>query len=147
LCGKELEHDFVDLGTSPLYESFVPADKLDGLESYFPPRTYVCDSCFLVQLKEYVSPDDIFREYAYFSSYSTSWVEHARTYCGMIKERLALGPESLAVALASNDGYLLQHFLWASPRAGARSASSAPVREPVSKWALFHFGVVTLAPS
>ena len=111
LCGKELEHDFVDLGMSPLCESFVPADKLDGLEPYFPLHTYVCDTCFLVQLKEYVSPGDIFREYAYFSSYSTSWVEHARAYCAMIKERLALGPNSLVVELASNDGYLLQHFL------------------------------------
>jgi SAM-dependent methyltransferase len=111
LCGSELQHDFVDLGMSPLCESFVPADKLDGLEPYFPLHAYVCDSCFLVQLKEYVSPDDIFREYAYFSSYSTSWVEHARTYCVMIKERLGLDSDSLVVELASNDGYLLQHFL------------------------------------
>ena len=111
LCSKELKHDFVDLGMSPLCESFLPADRLDGLEPFFPLHTYVCDSCLLVQLKEYVTPDEIFREYAYFSSYSTSWVEHARKYCVMIKERLDLGADSLVVELASNDGYLLQHFL------------------------------------
>jgi SAM-dependent methyltransferase len=111
MCGKELAHSFVDLGMHPLCESFVPADKLDGMEPFFPLHTYVCDSCFLVQLKEYVSPDEIFTEYAYFSSYSTSWVEHARSYCHMIKDRLDLGGDSLVVELASNDGYLLQHFL------------------------------------
>lgn len=111
MCGKELQYSFVDLGMHPLCESFVPADKLDGMEPFFPLHTYVCDSCFLVQLKEYVSPDEIFTEYAYFSSYSTSWVAHARAYCHMIKERLELGGDSLVVELASNDGYLLQHFL------------------------------------
>jgi SAM-dependent methyltransferase len=133
LCGEELKHDFVDLGMSPLCESFLPADKLDGLEPYFPLHTYVCDSCFLVQLKEYVSPDDIFREYAYFSSYSTSWVEHARTYCVMIKERLGLGPDSLVVELASNDGYLLQHFLpLGVPVLGIEPAENV-AREAVAK--------------
>jgi SAM-dependent methyltransferase len=111
MCGKELAHSFVDLGMHPLCESFVPADRLDGMEPFFPLHTYVCDICFLVQLKEYVSPDEIFTEYAYFSSYSTSWVEHARSYCHMIKDRLDLGGDSLVVELASNDGYLLQHFL------------------------------------
>lgn len=111
LCGKELAHDFVDLGMSPLCESFLRADQVDHAEPFFPLHAYVCDDCFLVQLKEYVSPSDIFREYAYFSSYSTSWVEHARRYCAMIKDRLGLGSESLVVELASNDGYLLQHFL------------------------------------
>jgi len=111
MCGKELQHSFVDLGMHPLCESFVPADKLDGMEPFFPLHTYVCDSCFLVQLKEYVSPDEIFTEYAYFSSFSTSWVAHARAYCHMIKDRLGLDGDSLVVELASNDGYLLQHFL------------------------------------
>lgn len=111
LCGKDLRHSFVDLGMSPLCESFVAADKLDAMEPFFPLHAYVCDSCFLVQLKEYVSPGEIFSEYAYFSSYSTTWVAHARAYCHMIKERLGLGSDSLVVELASNDGYLLQHFL------------------------------------
>ena len=96
---------------TPLCESFLPAAQLNQMEPYYPLHALVCEKCFLVQLQEYVSPDHIFTEYAYFSSYSTSWVEHARLYCHMIKERLGLGRDSLAVELASNDGYLLQHFL------------------------------------
>ncbi|MFV0295577.1 MAG: methyltransferase domain-containing protein, partial [Hyphomicrobiaceae bacterium] len=111
LCGKPLEHTFVDLGTSPLCESFLEARHLDQMEPTYPLRAMVCDACFLVQLNAYVSPEHIFSEYAYFSSYSTSWVEHARRYVDMITERLALGRDSLVVELASNDGYLLQHFL------------------------------------
>ncbi|HUB63561.1 MAG TPA: class I SAM-dependent methyltransferase [Methylocella sp.] len=111
LCGGTLEHTFVNLGVSPLCESFLAADELDAMEPFFPLHVLVCDQCFLVQLREYVSPRHIFTEYAYFSSYSTSWVAHAKTYCEMIKDRLGLGAESLAVELASNDGYLLQHFL------------------------------------
>jgi SAM-dependent methyltransferase len=111
LCGGGLEHSFVDLGMSPLCESFLAPAQLDIMEPYFPLHALVCGQCFLVQLKEYVSPEQIFGEYAYFSSYSTSWVAHAEAYCAMIKERLSLGPDSLVVELASNDGYLLQHFL------------------------------------
>jgi len=111
LCGGGLEHTFVDLGMSPLCESFLAPGQLDTMEPYFPLHALVCGTCFLVQLKEYVSPEQIFGEYAYFSSYSTSWVAHARAYCAMIKQRLDLGPDSLVVELASNDGYLLQHFL------------------------------------
>src|SRR6266404_5236631 len=109
-CRQSLHHTFVDLGMSPLCESFVAPDKLDAMEPYYPLHVFVCERCFLVQLKEYVSPEHIFSDYAYLSSYSTSWVAHAKTYCGMIKERLGLGAESLVVELASNDGYLLQHF-------------------------------------
>lgn len=111
LCKAELKHTVVDLGMSPLCESFVPASAKDAMEPFYPLHTLVCEECFLVQLGEYVSPDEIFHEYAYFSSYSTSWVAHAKAYCGMIKDRLGLGADSLAVELASNDGYLLQHFL------------------------------------
>lgn len=111
LCGSPVERTFVDLGMSPLCESFVPADKADAMEPFFPLHALVCGDCFLVQLKEYVSPENIFEEYAYFSSYSTSWVEHARKYCVAIKDRLGLNQDSLVVELASNDGYLLQHFL------------------------------------
>jgi hypothetical protein len=111
LCGGELEHTFVDLGMSPLCESFRTPSQLDTMEPYFPLHALICETCFLVQLKAYVSPEQIFGEYAYFSSYSTSWVAHAKAYCAMIKERLGLGPDSLVVELASNDGYLLQHFL------------------------------------
>jgi SAM-dependent methyltransferase len=110
LCGGGLEHSFVDLGMSPLCESFLAPEQLDAMEPYFPLHALVCGNCFLVQLGEYVSPEHIFREYAYFSSYSTTWVAHAQAYCNKIAKRLNLGPDSLAVELASNDGYLLQHF-------------------------------------
>jgi len=110
LCGHGLEHSFVDLGMSPLCESFLTPDQLDAMEPYFPLHAFVCQECFLVQLKEYVSPEHIFQEYAYFSSYSTTWVAHAKAYCDMVTRRFALGPDSLVVELASNDGYLLQHF-------------------------------------
>jgi hypothetical protein len=96
---------------SPLCESFLAADELDQREVYYPLRVMVCAECFLVQLKKYVAPEHIFSTYAYFSSYSTSWVAHARDYCDMIERRLALGPRSFVVELGSNDGYLLQHFL------------------------------------
>jgi SAM-dependent methyltransferase len=111
LCGERLEDSFVNLGMSPLCESIVTIDQLDAMERFFPLHVLVCRNCFLVQLKEYVSAEEIFTEYDYFSSYSTSWVAHARVYCEMIKDRLGLGPKSLVVELASNDGYLLQHFL------------------------------------
>ncbi|HLO78216.1 MAG TPA: class I SAM-dependent methyltransferase [Magnetospirillum sp.] len=110
LCGAALRHTMVDLGMSPLCESFLPASKLDAMEPYFPLRVLVCDQCFLVQLREYVSPDHIFSDYAYFSSYSTSWVAHAKAYCEAVTRRFGLGAGSLVVELASNDGYLLQHF-------------------------------------
>ena len=82
-----------------------------GRESYYPLHVRVCDTCWLVQLPEFVSPAHIFTEYAYFSSYSTSWVAHARSYCELMKSRLALRPDSFIVELGSNDGYLLQHFV------------------------------------
>jgi SAM-dependent methyltransferase len=111
-CGAPLVHEVVDLGMSPPCESFLAADELDRAETFHPLRVLVCDRCWLVQLREYVSAEEIFgREYAYFSSYSTSWVEHARRYCVAMRERLGLGPDSLVVELASNDGYLLKHFL------------------------------------
>ena len=109
-CKTPLHFTFVDLGMSPLCESYVSADKLNSMEPFYPLRVYVCEKCFLVQLDEYVSPAEIFTEYAYFSSYADSWVEHARRYAEMMTSRFALGPNSLVVELASNDGYLLQHF-------------------------------------
>jgi SAM-dependent methyltransferase len=96
---------------SPLCESYRTADQIDEMEPYYPLHAMVCEECFLVQLQEYVNPESIFTEYAYFSSYSTSWVEHARRYCEKITARLRLGPNSRVYEIASNDGYLLQHFL------------------------------------
>ena len=109
-CQQPLNHTFIDLGMSPLCESFIPPDRLDAMEPYYPLHVLICENCLLVQLREYVSPEHIFSDYAYFSSYSTSWVAHAKNYCAMIKERLRLDAESLVVEIASNDGYLLQHF-------------------------------------
>jgi SAM-dependent methyltransferase len=110
-CGQTLQHTVVDLGMSPLCERFLLETQLGMPESYYPLRVRVCDACWLVQLPEFVSPAHIFTEYAYFSSYSTSWVAHAKAYCEMIRSRLGLRPNSLVVELGSNDGYLLQHFL------------------------------------
>ena len=110
-CGAALTHTLVDLGTSPLCESFLAADQLDAMEPFYPLHVRVCPACLLVQLPAYVAPEAIFREYAYFSAYSDSWVEHSRRYVEAISERLGLGPASYVVELASNDGYLLQHFV------------------------------------
>jgi 2-polyprenyl-3-methyl-5-hydroxy-6-metoxy-1,4-benzoquinol methylase len=101
----------VDLGMSPLCESFLAADELDRMEPFYPLNVRICDECLLVQLPEYVAPEAIFTEYAYFSSYSDSFVQHAADYVDQVVERLGLDEESVVVELASNDGYLLQHFV------------------------------------
>ncbi|MGH9970456.1 MAG: methyltransferase domain-containing protein [Pyrinomonadaceae bacterium] len=110
-CGSSLKHTFVDLGMSPLCESYLTADQLNQMEPFYPLHVKVCEKCYLVQLEEYVSADHIFSEYAYFSSYSDSWLKHASDYVDVISDRLNLGAGSLAVELASNDGYLLQYFV------------------------------------
>jgi hypothetical protein len=111
LCGAELTETFVDLGMSPLCESYVPADKVDAAETFYPLHVRICRECLLVQLPAYVAGEDIFSDYLYFSSYSTSWVEHARRYAVAMTEKLGLTAESLVAEVASNDGYLLQHFV------------------------------------
>jgi hypothetical protein len=111
VCGAELTFTVVDLGMSPPCQSVVPPDRLETMERFYPLHVRVCDSCFLVQLPAFVAPSDLFTEYAYFSGYSTSWVEHARRYVWMIRSRLELGSTDLVIELASNDGYLLQHFV------------------------------------
>lgn len=110
-CGTTLQHTFVDLGMSPLCESFLSHNKLNHMEPFYPLHAYVCDSCFLVQLEQYVSPEEIFTEYAYFSSYSDSWLEHCRKYSEMIISRLNLNDHSRVMELGSNDGNLLQYFV------------------------------------
>src|SRR5215211_2654073 len=110
-CGTALRHTFVDLGTSPLCESYVPADRLNHAEPFYKLHVYVCEKCFLVQLEEFVSPENIFTEYAYCSSYSETWIERMRRYAEQVTERLGLGPHSRVVEVGSNDGYLLQHFV------------------------------------
>jgi len=111
VCGAAVRETVVDLGMSPLCESYVPEEALNKMEPFFPLHVTVCGTCWLVQLDEYVAPEHIFTEYAYFSSFSTAWLKHAEDYTAMITERLKLGPSSLAVELASNDGYLLQYFV------------------------------------
>ncbi|MEQ1710903.1 MAG: methyltransferase domain-containing protein, partial [Hyphomicrobium sp.] len=110
VCGAKFEHTVVDLGVTPLCESFLAADEINRMEPFYPLHARVCGDCFLVQIDQYVAPAHIFTEYAYFSSYSTSWVAHAKAYVEAIVPRLSLGAGSMAVELASNDGYLLQHF-------------------------------------
>jgi len=110
-CGAELHHRVVDLGMSPLCESYVPQERLDAMEPFYPLNVWVCQECLLVQLNQYVHADEIFSEYAYFSSFSTAWLKHAEDYVSMITGRLGLNEKSLAVELASNDGYLLQYFV------------------------------------
>jgi len=109
-CAAPLETTFVDLGMSPPSESFVPAERLNHMEPFYPLHAWVCGSCFLVQLEEYVSPAEIFTEYAYFSSYASSWVKHAEDYVEAMVAGLGLDSRSFVVELASNDGYLLQFF-------------------------------------
>jgi SAM-dependent methyltransferase len=110
-CATTLSYTLVDLGMSPLCESYVSVEKANQMEPFYPLHVYVCDSCYLAQLEQYVSAEEIFTEYAYFSSYSDSWLEHAKRYTDMIVGRFALGGRSLVMELASNDGYLLQYFV------------------------------------
>ncbi len=110
-CGTDLKHTLVDLGLSPLANSYVPLDQADQTDPSYPLHARVCSNCFLVQVDDVVPPSDIFSHYAYFSSYSSSWVEHARDYSETATERLGLGEDSFVVEVASNDGYLLQHFV------------------------------------
>jgi hypothetical protein len=110
-CAAPMSTTFVDLGMSPLCQTHIEPVQLNHMERFYPLHAWVCDNCFLVQLEEYVAPDDIFSDYAYFSSYSESWVEHARRYAEAMIARLRLGSRSLVMEIASNDGYLLQHFV------------------------------------
>lgn len=110
-CGAALQRTFVDLGMMPLAQNFLRADQLDDMEPFFPLHAHVCAECLLVQLKEYVAPDDIFSDYAYFSSFSDSWLAHARAYCEQMIQRFDLGQKSQVVEIASNDGYLLRNFV------------------------------------
>jgi SAM-dependent methyltransferase len=110
LCGAPLTRTFVDLGMSPLCESYVSEERLDDAEVFYPLHVRLCDACLLVQLPAYVCGEHIYSDYAYFSSYSDSWVAHAKRYAEAMIGRLDLTPDSLVTEVASNDGYLLQHF-------------------------------------
>jgi SAM-dependent methyltransferase len=110
-CGAALEDRVVDLGMSPLCERYVTEVGLNEMEPFYPLQVWVCRACLLVQIDEYVGAAELFSDYPYFSSYSTSWLEHCERYVEMIVHRLGLGPESFVIELASNDGYLLQYFV------------------------------------
>ncbi|MDA9491939.1 class I SAM-dependent methyltransferase [Bradyrhizobium sp. CCBAU 11361] len=110
-CSAPLERVFIDLGMSPLANSYLRNEKAKQDERFFPLRAYVCGECFLVQLEEWEAPENIFGDYAYFSSYSDSWLQHAKSYVNRVIERFGLGANSKVVEIASNDGYLLQYFV------------------------------------
>ena len=109
-CGSALEHIFVDLGVSPLVQSFLSSDQLNQMEPFYPLQVFVCGKCFLVQLQEFVAPKDIFSDYLYFASYSDSWLAHAKRYTEDMVQRFPISESSLVIEIASNDGYLLQYF-------------------------------------
>ena len=110
-CGAGLQRTFVDLGMSPLCETYPAAAALNSGETYYPLHVYVCERCWLVQLEEYESAENIFSDYAYFASFSDSWLKHCEKYCGLMESRFGLGKQSFVVEVASNDGYLLQYFV------------------------------------
>ncbi len=110
-CVSELATTFIDLGMSPLCQTHIAPESLDRMEPFYPLHAYVCGRCFLVQLRDFVAPAEIFTDYAYLSSYSDSWVEHARRYTVQMRERFGIDSGSLVMEIASNDGYLLQHFV------------------------------------
>jgi SAM-dependent methyltransferase len=109
-CALPLEHVFADLGMSPLANSYLAPDQLAAMEPFYPLRAWVCSGCLLVQLEEFETPDRIFSDYAYFSSYSTTWLEHSKDYVDQMTSRFGLDESSHVVELASKDGYLLQYF-------------------------------------
>ena len=110
-CGSKLEHTFVDLGMSPLVQSFISAEQMNQMEPFYPLQVFVCGTCFLVQLPEFVAPENIFSDYLYFASFSDSWLAHAKKYTDSMVERFPIDAKSLVVEIASNDGYLLQYFV------------------------------------
>ena len=111
-CGAPLRHTFLDLGVQPLANSFLTREQLErGKEKRFPLHARVCSDCLLVQVDEAVSPEEIFSDYAYFSSYSETWLDHAARFAGLVRERLGLDASSLVIEVASNDGYLLRNFV------------------------------------
>src|SRR4030042_2302456 len=109
-CGTELKHTFIDLGISPLANSYLKGEDLDRMEPHYPLCVYVCERCYLVHLPVFESPESIFSDYAYFSSYSDSWLKHAKNYTDLMVERFGFDSKSQVVEIASNDGYLLQYF-------------------------------------
>jgi 2-polyprenyl-3-methyl-5-hydroxy-6-metoxy-1,4-benzoquinol methylase len=109
-CGTNLQHIFCDLGMSPISNAYLKPEQLQLMEPFYPLCAYVCQSCYLVQLQAFQSPQSIFGDYAYFSSYSDSWLEHASAYTDYMVKRFGFNSSHSVVEIASNDGYLLQYF-------------------------------------
>ncbi len=111
-CGCILHQTFAELGMSPIANDYLSPVQVQRAEKFYPLHTYVCSSCFLVQLEEFESPDHIFGDgdYAYFSSYSESWLRHAKAYTDLMVERFGFNSNHQVIEIASNDGYLLQYF-------------------------------------
>ncbi|HLN47144.1 MAG TPA: SAM-dependent methyltransferase, partial [Magnetospirillaceae bacterium] len=110
LCGLPLGAPFIDLGLSPLSNALVGPDDLAAPDVMYPLSAYACENCWLVQVPEYEAPERIFRDYPYFSSYSTTWLDHVRHYAQTMRGRCGLGAHSLVIEVASNDGHLLSEF-------------------------------------
>ncbi len=110
-CKSVLRYTFVDLGMAPPCNNILSQQQLNQMEAFYPQHVFVCHNCFLVQLLEYISPSEIFSDYSYFSSFSDSWLQHARSYTDLMQERFGLNRDSQVVEIASNDGYLLQYFI------------------------------------
>jgi 2-polyprenyl-3-methyl-5-hydroxy-6-metoxy-1,4-benzoquinol methylase len=145
-CATPLRHEFADLGQSPLSNRFLRADQLGEMEPFYPLTVYVCDRCFLVQLPAVETPEHIFSDYAYFSSYSDTWLAHARAYCESMTTRFGLGAGTPVVEIASNDGYLLQYFLAAGvPVLGVEPAANVAevARQKGIETVVRFFGVAT----
>jgi 2-polyprenyl-3-methyl-5-hydroxy-6-metoxy-1,4-benzoquinol methylase len=147
-CGNELRYTFADLGMSPIANDNLTSEHLNRAEKFYPLHTYVCDRCLLVQLEEFESPEHIFGDgdYAYFSSYSESWLRHAKAYTELMVERFKFNSASQVVEIASNDGYLLQYFhqkgipvLGVEP---AANTAKAAAEKGIPTWVKF-FGVNT----
>src|ERR1017187_7025966 len=141
-CRSPMTRTFADLGVSPVANAFLSADQLDRMEPFYPLHAYVCENCLLVQLEEFESPDRIFNDqYAYFSSYSDSWLAHARQYTDLMIGKLGLNKNSFVVEIASNDGYLLQYFLQKGiPVLGIEPSSNVAVvaqSKGIESWVTF----------
>src|SRR3990172_398603 len=109
-CDTQLKYSFADLGLSPLANSYLKREQLYQMEPFYPLQVYVCETCYLVQLPVFEQPEEIFGDYAYFSSYSETWLQHAKSYTEMILNRFLIDSSWSVVEIASNDGYLLQYF-------------------------------------
>ena len=147
-CGNQLKHTLADLGMSPIANDYLNAEQLNRAEKFYPLHAYVCDKCLLVQLDQFESPDHIFGDgdYAYFSSYSDSWLRHAKAYTDLMVERFKFNSNHQVIEIASNDGYLLQYFhekgipvLGVEP---AANTAKVAAEKGIPSWVKF-FGVET----